>query len=87
MKIYEIKDKMVGEWNPEVRAMIDTWTNYFNVTLKEYQDTIFGTGINFAKANNAQAWIVDSLNAKGVFGQDIQKYIEEEVFDIFEKNG
>ncbi len=87
MKIYEIKDKMVGEWNSEVKAMIDTWTDYFHVTLEQFRNSIFETGLNYAKSNGCIAWIVDSSNAKGVFAQDIQKFLSEEGFNLFKNNG
>ncbi len=87
MKVYEIKDTVVGVWNSEVRAMVDTWKNYSFLTLDNYKNTIFVKGVNYAKANNGQAWIVDSSNATGVFSQEIQQYIEKYAFKIFKKKG
>ncbi len=87
MKIYEIGENLIGEWNSEVKAIIDTWNSYFHVTLQQFKIAIFDKGIKFAKSNNGQAWIVDNSNAKGVFAQDIQKYLEQEGFKILKDNG
>ncbi len=86
MKIYEISGKMVGVWNTEAKAMVDTWENY-SVSLDEYQGAVVNTGVAYAKANGGIAWVVDSSNAKGVFSQEIQKFIESDVFRIFAENG
>ena len=87
MKIYEIKDKLVGEWNSDAKAIIDTWTNLFHLTLSDFKEAVFNKGIKFAKSNNGQAWIVDNTNAKGVFSQDIQTFLKEEGFKMFKENG
>ena len=87
MKIYEIKDRMVGEWNAEGKAIIDTVENYFHLTLADFKETVFNKGIKFAKANGGIAWIVDNTNAKGVFSQDIQTFLKDEGFKMFKENG
>ena len=87
MKVYEIKDNLVGEWNSEAKAMIDTWTSYYFLTLEDFKNAVFDKGIKFAKQNNGIAWIVDNTNAKGVFSQDIQIFLKEEGFKIFKDNG
>ena len=86
MNIFEIKDKIKVTWNPEVRAIIDTWSTYF-ITIEEFKEAVMVAGMNHAKANNGQAWIVDSSKAEGVFMQAIQKFIGETVFPTFVKNG
>ena len=86
MKIYEIPQKLSVEWNPEVRAIIDTWTTYF-VSLDEFRDAVLIKGLNYAKQNKGQAWIVDSSSAKGVFSEEIQKFIETDIFPAFAANG
>jgi len=86
MKIYEIPQKLRVDWNSEVRAIIDTWTTYF-VSLEEFKKAVLTDGLNHAKANNGQAWIVDSSSAKGVFSQEIQAFIGSDIFPAFAANG
>ena len=83
-KIFEIPNKLLVEWEPSAKAIIDTWTTYF-VTLEEFKDAVLIKGVNYAKANNAQAWIVDSHKAKGVFSPEIQEFIASDVFPTFAK--
>lgn len=84
--IQQIEGKMVSTWNDEVKAVIDTWTNYF-VSLDEFKEAVLMKGLNHAKANGGIAWIVDSSQAKGVFTPEIQKFIETDVFKTFAANG
>ncbi len=85
-KIYEIPDSLVGEWEPDARAVIDTWTNQF-ITLDNFRETIFLKGIEYAQAHKGIAWIVDSSRAKSVFSKDIQDFIASDVFPMFYKIG
>jgi hypothetical protein len=85
-KVYEIPNKLLVEWEPSVRAMIDTWTTYF-VSLDEFRDAILIHGVNYAEANNGQAWIVDSHKARGVFGPEIQDFIVSDIFPAFARIG
>lgn len=86
MKIYEIPNKLTGTWNGEVKAIIDYWTSYF-VTLDQFKEAILVKGVNHAKANGATAWIVDSHLAKGVFSEEIQKFIVTDVLPTFAQVG
>lgn len=86
MDIYEISNKLKGTWNPEVRAIIDTWTNYM-ISDEEFRTAVFIKGIPYAKANNGQAWIVDSSKAKGLFRQSHFDIINHEILPAFKKNG
>ncbi|OQY00101.1 MAG: hypothetical protein B6I20_09205 [Bacteroidetes bacterium 4572_117] len=85
-KIFEIPNKLVVEWESDAKVIIDTWTTYF-VSLDEFREAVMIHGVNYAKANNAQAWIVDSHKATGVFSPEIQKFIESDVFPTFAKIG
>jgi hypothetical protein len=85
-KIYEIPNKLLVEWEPSVRAIIDTWTTYF-VSLEEFRNAVLIYGVNHAKANNAQAWIVDSHNARGAFSSEIQDFIVSDIFPTFAQIG
>ena len=85
-KIYEIPGKLKVEWESDVRAIVDTWTTYF-VTLEEFREAVLVQGVNYAKANGGQAWIVDSHSAKGVFSPEIQDFIVSDVFPTFAKIG
>ena len=85
-KIFEIPNKLLVEWDTNARAIIDTWTTYF-VSLEEFRDAVLVHGVDYAKANNAQAWIVDSHKAKGVFSPEIQDFIASDIFPTFAKIG
>jgi hypothetical protein len=81
-KIYEIPYELTVEWEPEVMAIIDTWTNQF-VTLEEFKEAVFVKGVNHARANNGIAWIVNSKNATSVFNPEIQDFISSDIFPTF----
>ena len=84
--VHSIPGKVTMAWEPSVRAMVDTWQNYF-ITLDQFKDAVMVKGLDFAKAHQAQAWIVDSSAAKGAFPPEIQQYIGTDVFAAFVKNG
>ena len=86
MKIHEIPGKLTTEWNPEVRAIIDTMTTY-RITIEELRITFLEKGLKHAKANNGQAWIVDLRNASGLFHQEQLDLINIEIFPALKKNG
>ena len=86
MKLHNIPGKLEVEWMGDVKAIVDTWLNY-NVTLEEFRDSVLNKGVKHAKANGGVAYIVDSSNAKGVFSQEIQAFIDSDVFPAFAKNG
>ena len=85
-KIYEIPNKLLCEWDNEAKAVIDTWTTY-SVTLEEFKEAVLIKGVNHAKANGVQAWIVDSHKATGVFSKEIQDFIATDVFPTFASIG
>ncbi len=60
--IFSIPDKLDVHWIKEVRAIVDTWTTYF-ITLDEFREAVLEKGLKHAKANNGQAYIVDSSKA------------------------
>lgn len=84
--IYELPGKLKVEWDNEAHAIIDTWETYF-VTLDEFREAVLVKGVNHAKANGGQAWIVDSRKAKGAFSPEIQNFIDSDVFPTFAKIG
>jgi hypothetical protein len=86
MKIYSIPGKIDVEWNENVKAIIDTWTTYF-LTLEEFKEAVLVKGINHAKANGGVAWIIDSSRAKGVLSEEIQKFIDTDIFPAFSRIG
>ena len=86
MKLHSIPGKLEVEWMGDVKAIVDTWSNY-NVTLEEFRDSVLNKGLKHAKANGGVAYIVDSSTAKGVFSQEIQAFIDSDVFPAFAKGG
>jgi len=82
MTVHEIPGVLSVEWNDEVKAMIDTWSNY-TITVPQFREAILEKGIAQAKVHKGRAWIMDASKAKGAFPQDVQKLIENEVFKIF----
>jgi hypothetical protein len=85
-KIFEIPNKLLCEWDSEANAVIDTWSTYY-VSLEEFKEAVLIKGVNYGKVNGVIAWIVDSNRAKGVFSQEIQKFIETDIFPTFAKIG
>jgi len=86
MKIFSIPGNLEVTWNSEVKAIVDTWSNY-HISLDDFRDAVLVKGLNHAKKNGAVAWIVDSSSAKGVFSQEIQDFIGTDIFPAFAKNG
>ncbi len=86
MNIHTIPGKLEVTWLDDVKAIVDTWSNY-NVTAEEFKATVIGKGLAYAKAHGGTAYIVDSSNAKGVFSQQIQELIDTDIFPAFAKGG
>ena len=86
MKAYEIPGAMVGEWDDEVKAIVDTWTTY-TVTASQFREAIIQKGIAKAVANGGRAWVMDASKAEGAFPPEVQKLIETEVFKKFASIG
>ena len=81
--IHEIPAKVIVEWDPSVRAIIDHWSALAQVTLAEFRGTVLEKGLKHAASNRGQAWIVDNSAAKGAFSQEIQAFIGTDVFPAF----
>jgi hypothetical protein len=86
MKVYEIPGTLLVEGNDEVKAMLDTWSNY-SITVTQFREAILTKGLAHAKANRYRAWIMDATKAKGAFPPEVQKLIETEVFKAFKSIG
>jgi hypothetical protein len=86
MIVHEIPGKVKVEWNAEVRAIIDTWSNY-SVTLAQFQEAVMVKGLDHAKAHAGRAWIVDSSAATGAFSGEIQSFIGNVCFPAFARHG
>ena len=86
MKIHSNPGKLDVTWRDDVKAVIDKWTTY-DVSLEEFKEAVLVKGLKHAKSNGGIAWIVDSSSAQGVFSQEIQKFIESDIFPSFAKNG
>jgi hypothetical protein len=84
--IHSIPGKLEVSWRGDVRAIVDTWTDY-GVTLDEFKEAVLVKGVNYARQNGGIAYIVDSSKAKGCFSQEIQTFIGSDVFPAFVKNG
>ena len=86
MNVFSIPGKLDVTWNGEVKAIVDTWTDYA-VTLEDFSDAVLNKGLSHAKVNGGVAWIVDSSKAVGVFSDEIQAYIGTDIFPAFAANG
>ena len=86
MKIHSIPGNLEVTWLDDVKSIVDTWSNY-NVTLEDFKDAVMSKGLKYSKANGGIAYIVDSSTAKGVFSQEIQTFINSDVFPAFAKSG
>ncbi|MBU1221135.1 hypothetical protein KKF34_01530 [Myxococcota bacterium] len=85
-KVFEIPGKLSVEWETDVKAIVDTWTNY-TVTLEQFKDAVLGKGVSYASGKGVKAWIVDSSQANGAFSQEIQQFIGSTVFPKFAEIG
>jgi hypothetical protein len=85
-KIFEVPGKLLCEWDPEAKVVIDTWTTY-GVSLAEFKEAVLVKGVSYAKANGVKGWIVDSHDATGAFSDEIQAFIGTDVFPMFAKIG
>ncbi len=84
--IFEIPGKLTVAWDDEVKAIIDTWTNYF-VSLDQFKEAVMTKGVGYATGKGVKAWIVDSSNATGAFAHEIQDFIGSDCFPTFAKIG
>src|SRR5450755_3738438 len=82
MKVHEIPGTLLVECDDEVKAMVDTWSNYM-IKVPQFREAVLTKGLAHAKAHGARAWVVDSSKAKGALPQDVQKLIETDVFKAF----
>ena len=78
--------KMVVTWDADARAIIDTWANY-GITLEQFREAVLVKGLDHSRAHGGRAWIVDSSQAKGAFSQEIQAFIDSDIFPAFAANG
>lgn len=85
-KIHEIPGKLVVQFEPSVKAVIDTWTNY-QVSLKDFSDAILNKGLVYGKPRGVAAWIVDSSGARGAFSPECQAFIGSDIFPAFAHAG
>ena len=86
MDVHSIPGKLEVTWRDDVKAIVDTWTNY-HVTLDEFRDAVLGKGLGFGRRWGVRAWIVDSTHATGAFPQEVQDFIGSDVFPTFKKEG
>ena len=86
MKIYSIPGKLEVTWREDVKAVVDTWSNYV-VTLEEFREAVLVKGMGYARSNGGVAWIVDSSVAKGALSKEIKTFIDSDVFPVFARNG
>lgn len=84
--IHQIPGVLTVEWNEEVKAMFDTWSNY-TITADQFREAILSKGVAYAKSHGGRAWVMDAQQAKGAFPQLVQKLIETEVFKAFANIG
>jgi hypothetical protein len=86
MMIAQIPNKLETEWCDDVKAVWDKWKSFF-LTLEEFSQAIMTNALEFARSHKAVAWIADASEAKGVFPQEIQDYISQQVFKAFAEIG
>lgn len=86
MKIYSIPGKLEVTWREDVKAVVDTWSNYV-VTLEEFREAVLVKGMGYARSNGGVAWIVDASVAKGALSKEIKTFIDSDVFPVFARNG
>ena len=82
MNIFSIQDKLVADWNPEIRSVVEIWSDY-ELVLEDFRKAIFVKSINHAKASQAKGWIFDGSQAKGAFSEEIQAFIDGNRFPAF----
>lgn len=86
MRIHEIPNMLLVEWNDEVKTMVDTWSSYA-ITVPQFREAILDKGLAHSRAHGGRAWVMDGTKAKGAMSADVQKLIETEVFKAFAAAG
>jgi hypothetical protein len=84
--IFEIPAIVSVFWVPEARAIVDRWSSYA-ISADDFRTATLLKGLPHAKANNGNAYIVDSSTARGAFLPEIQRLIETEVFPAYAMAG
>jgi len=82
VQITQVPNKLIVEWCEDVKAVKDRWLSFF-ISLEEFSQAVMITGVEYARAHRAVAWIADASEAKGVFPQEIQDFISQQVFKAF----
>lgn len=72
-------------WLDEIGAVRVEWLNLF-MDLDKFK-SICGEAINVLKENNGKTWIADSYNSDGVFPNEIQTFIAEELVGLAKSVG
>ncbi len=86
MFVHSVPGKLEVHWHDDAKAIVDTWSSY-SISLDDFSDAVLNKGLGFTRGRGAQAWIVDSSQAKGVFSQEIQEFIGSDIFPAFAKHG
>ncbi len=84
--IHSVPGKLEVYWNDEAKAIVDVWSSYF-ISLPEFKEATIGKGLEYAKAHGGRAYIVDSSKAVGAFTQEIQAFIDSDIFPAYAKGG
>ena len=85
--VFEIPGKVRVEWEPSVRAIVDTWNSLAEVTVAEFREAVLENGLSYGVARGVQAYIVDNSAALGAFSQDVVDFIAREVHPSIAQGG
>jgi hypothetical protein len=85
-RIFSVPGKMEVYWEERAKAIVDVWESYF-ISLEEFREATLAQGLKHAMGHGGHAYIVDSSRAKGAFSQEIQDFIDSDVFPAYAKGG
>lgn len=84
--VHSVPGKLEVYWEEKAKAIVDVWSSYY-ISLAEFKEATIGKGLEYAKSHGGHAYIVDSSNAKGAFTQEIQDFIDSDIFPAYAKGG
>ena len=84
--IYQVPDRVIGEYDAQNSTMIDTWSSLM-ISVDDFRGSIYEIGVPFAVTNKITSWIVDTSTAEGLFKKDVQEFIDQTVAPRFAEIG
>lgn len=79
VKIIEIPGKFISYWDDSSFCVIDTWLDFYSVSITDVEKVLLGTVIPFIKNKKCEVHVVDNSLSSGAFSREVTEYFRTEV--------